>query len=320
MLSKNGLKLYRYLAQQKYPKSEQELLEHFQYSKSTFNRAKRELRDQGITLLPPQNGGYKLLEKEKNFVCLGEYLMDQQDIIDLVQVIKLLSPIANKHNLNEQVKLSLQKLLTVLPEQYNDKLDFIDYFAHGEREQSNDIFQDILSAFSQNKRLKIQYSKRAGGVLRCEERQVSPQKILRYRSNWYVIAYCHLRQEIRTFSLDNITEASIVDTPIQQLDRIIVSDYYQQTYGIFSGSKIEMATLKFSKSAALWIKNECWHPEQQSYFDDDQTYILSIPIGENLTELIMQLAMYGKDVEVIAPARLKQALREHHQQALNSQN
>lgn len=317
MKKTNAIKLYHYLSERYYPKSESEILEHFDYSKSSFDRAKRTLREElGITLLSPSNGGYKLIEKDKNRIEIGDMLITQKELIDLLQVIKLLQPVAEKNHFNELMSPILQRLLTLLPAEYADKLDFIDTFSHGERYQDNDHLQTVLSSFHQNKRLNIQYSARSKASNRPEQRDISPQKIVRYRSNWYLIAWCHYREELRTFSIEKIDTAKILDIDIFHLPKHQIEHHYTQTYGIFSGKKIETAELKFTPPLSLWVCDECWHPQQQGKLEADNTYYLSIPIGYDLTELTMQLAMYGDNVTVLSPTRLKKALQIHHQNAL----
>lgn len=315
-----AFELYHYLSRLRFPKSEKEILEHFQCSKSSFDRAKRVLREEfGITVLPPSNGGYKLLDEDKNRIEIGGILMTQQELIDLLQIIKLLQPVAEKNHLNEMMNPILQRLLSILPVEYANKLDFIDALSHGERYQSNHCFQKILSAFHNGKRLNIQYKARSGSMQNKNEheREISPQKLLRYRSNWYLIAWCHYRKGLRTFSIEKIDRAEIIDTDIDTLPKQDVEQHYTQTYGIFSGKKLEMAELKFSPPLSQWVRDECWHPQQKGTLLDDDCYHLSIPIGENLTELTMQLAMYGNNVTVLSPKRLKVALIKHHQESIN---
>ena len=58
------------------------------------------------------------------------------------------------------------------------------------------------SALVQRKRLWLRYFKRSD---RTEsEREVSPQRLVHYRDNWYLDAWCHKRQALRTFGLDAI--------------------------------------------------------------------------------------------------------------------
>ena len=312
----NANKLYRYLSDTRIKRTESEILEKFGYSQSTLNRAIRELRIQGITVLPPSNGGYKLLNHQKNLPKFADTFVNHEDLLLLIQSMELLKPMANRGQFNELIQPIVDKLKIILPNGHEHQFDFIDSFSHGERRCSSEIFQKILSALSTKQRMNIKYQTRNKGDKNISTREISPQKILRYRSNWYLIAYCHWRKGLRLFSFDNIIHAEIIEKNSLQISAEEINQYYQETYGIFSGKQIDTAVLKFYSPTSLWVKNEYWHPKQQGTFnEEDESYQLSIPIGEHLTELVMELAKYGKDLEVIKPPRLKQALLEHHKKA-----
>lgn len=316
-LKENTSKLYHYLSNTKLKRTESEILEKFGYSKSTLNRAIRELRIKGITVFPPSNGGYKLLDHQKNLPIFADSFVDQEDLLLLIQSFELLKPMANRGQFSELIQPIVDKLKIILPNGHEHQFDFIDSFSHGERKCSSEIFQKILSALSLKRRMMMEYQSRNKGNKHFSEREISPQKILNYRSNWYLIAYCHVNNGLRTFSFDKIQKLEIIDKNTRQFNAEEINQYYKGTYGIFSGPKIDMAILKFLSPISHWIKNEHWHPDQVGIFnDEDESYELSIPIGENLIELVMELAKYGKDLRVIAPPRLKQALQTHHQQAL----
>lgn len=41
------------------------------------------------------------------------------------------------------------------------------------------------------------------------ERELSPQTLIYYKENWYLDAWCHLRHDLRTFSLARIEKISL---------------------------------------------------------------------------------------------------------------
>ncbi|EKE17341.1 MAG: helix-turn-helix type 11 protein, partial [uncultured bacterium] len=76
-------------------------------------------------------------------------------------------------------------------------------------------------------------------------------------------------------------------------------------YGIFSGTVVSQATLRFTPERARWVAAEQWHPAQQAALLPDGSYQLSIPYS-NDPELIMDILKYGADCEVIAPTELRE--------------
>ena len=54
---------------------------------------------------------------------------------------------------------------------------------------------------------------------------------------------------------------------------------------------------------------EIWHSEQDGNFELDGAYVLSVPYSD-ARELVMDILKYGPDVEVLAPAQLRDMVRK----------
>jgi predicted DNA-binding transcriptional regulator YafY len=67
-------------------------------------------------------------------------------------------------------------------------------------------FQCVGTALVQRKRLALTYVARGTGE--ATEREVSPLRLVHYRDNWYLDAWCHLRRGLRNFAVDAITNAA----------------------------------------------------------------------------------------------------------------
>ncbi|MGH8548298.1 MAG: helix-turn-helix transcriptional regulator [Methylococcales bacterium] len=174
-------------------------------------------------------------------------------------------------------------------------------------------FRNITLAVIARKRLKILYHGRA--LDRTTERSVSPQRLVYYRDNWYLDAWCHLRSALRTFSVDRIQPLACPDTPADEIPDETLDCFQADSYGIFSGTPEHRALLRFTPKAARWVADESWHPQQQARILKDGELELHIPYG-NPTELIMDILKYGSDVEVLAPETLRTAVADRLREAL----
>jgi predicted DNA-binding transcriptional regulator YafY len=164
-------------------------------------------------------------------------------------------------------------------------------------------FTLIAGALAARKRLNLHYYNRGRDSL--SEREVSPQRLTHYRDNWYLDAWCHLRRGLRTFSLDAIREARVLEAGAKDLDEAILDDHFASAYGIFSGQAQHLAVLRFSPQRARWVSQEFWHPQQQSRWLSDGRYELTLPYSQP-EELVMDLLQYGPDVEVMEPPSLRE--------------
>lgn len=173
-------------------------------------------------------------------------------------------------------------------------------------------FQKVAEGVLQHKQLTFHYHARTSDEI--TQRTVSPQRLIHYRDNWYLDAYCHLRNQLRSFSVDRITQIKFIEKKVKEIDDETLEEYFAEAYGIFSGKADKTAVLHFTSSAARWVSEERWHPKQIGRFLETGYYELRIPYGKS-QELIMDILKYGPDVEVIAPDELRQAVKERLVQA-----
>ncbi|HZX32269.1 MAG TPA: YafY family protein [Rhodocyclaceae bacterium] len=178
--------------------------------------------------------------------------------------------------------------------------------AVGARQVRLDNFQAVGAALLRRRRLVIDYYAR--GTNETTHREVSPQRLVHYRDNWYLDAWCHLRNGLRSFSVDAIRRVELLDThardvPEESLDAVLGAGY-----GIFAGQEVKWAVLRFSPERARWVAAEKWHPQQSGRLLDDGAYELRLPYA-NDPELLMDILKYGADCEVMAPAELRERVR-----------
>jgi predicted DNA-binding transcriptional regulator YafY len=174
-------------------------------------------------------------------------------------------------------------------------------------------FNLIADALTRRTRVFIGY--RARSTDEMTQREISPQRLIHYRDNWYVDAWCHMRKGLRSFAVERIHDAqprirSAINVAARKLDA-----HFATAYGIFAGTPDKAAVLRFTPECARWVADEEWHPKQEGRFEPDGSYELRIPYGDP-RELIMDIARYGPRVEVIEPAELRGAVVEYLETAL----
>jgi predicted DNA-binding transcriptional regulator YafY len=75
------------------------------------------------------------------------------------------------------------------------------------RTASSEHVSTIAAAVLKRSRLWIRHYNRKED--RETEREVSPQRLVHYRDNWYLDAWCHLRNDLRSFAVDAIRAAEL---------------------------------------------------------------------------------------------------------------
>jgi predicted DNA-binding transcriptional regulator YafY len=173
-------------------------------------------------------------------------------------------------------------------------------------------FEAVSSAVLSRKRLAIIHYSR--GNDRVTEREVSPQRLVFYRDNWYLDAWCHLRKGLRSFALDAVRQALVVDRAARVVSERTLDDHLASGYGIFSGAHTQVARLRFTPERARWVADEVWHPEQQGRYDEQGYWLLEFPFSDP-RELGQDILRHGAQVEVLSPASLRRRVREEHLRA-----
>lgn len=167
-------------------------------------------------------------------------------------------------------------------------------------------FELVASALLNQVRLDISYFAR--GRNESSQREVSPQMLVHHRGNWYLAAWCHKQNAMRSFSMDSIESATVLGKATKSVPKTELNTFIGQGYGIFSGNKVSWATLRFSAERARWVSRELWHPRQKTSFDPEGRLILELPFTDT-RELTMDILRQGHHVEVIKPEALRDAVK-----------
>jgi predicted DNA-binding transcriptional regulator YafY len=181
------------------------------------------------------------------------------------------------------------------------------------RSYEPDHFVPIATTVIQRRKIAIHHHNRnRNEVIR---REVSPQRLRHYRENWYLDAWCHLRNELRSFGLDAVQGVELLDEAAVEMDPREVEAEMDSGYGAFTGKEVELAVLEFTAPRAQWVSKETWHPRQQSEFTTEGNYRLTLPYSKP-QELVMDILRHVPHVKVIEPESLRLQVQQELQKAL----
>jgi predicted DNA-binding transcriptional regulator YafY len=254
-------------------------------------------------------GGYRYDKETKRvgpqFELPGLWF-SAEEIHALLTMQHLLSNLDTGGLLGPQIKPLLARLTGLLGSAENPAEEVqrrIKVQTVGARHFHLDHFQGVGSALLRRKRLVIRYHAR--GTDETTEREVSPQRLVYYRDNWYLDAWCHLRQDLRAFAVDAIEKAEILDARAKDVSEKRLDEVLGSGYGIFTGDKVTWATLRFTPERAKWVASERWHASQEGHLRKDGSYELKVPYTDD-RELLMDIMKYGADCEVVSPKLLRE--------------
>lgn len=299
-------KLHELLKSRRRPVPMGVLQAELEYSRATVKRIIGELRD--IFAAPLEydrkNNGYHYAANGEHPFELPGLWFSAAELHALLAAEKLLADLQPGWLQDKLIPLR-QRMREILAAGKTDaaaELDRIRILAMASRQQHDRHFHTVATAVINRRRLRIDYYSRAKDER--TERVVSPQRLTHYRDNWYLDAWCHRTQALRTFALDAIEAAELQESRAKEISAAKLDAHYAAGYGIFAGKPKATAVLRFSPNRARWVARERWHPEQRGQFLPDGRYELSFPYSDP-RELIMDVLKHGAEVEVIGPPDLR---------------
>ncbi len=287
-----------------------EILNKLEISPATFKRDLAKLRDRlNIPIVFDRDlGGYRI-ETQGNREELPGLWFSHDEALALLTIQYMLDQL-EPGLLGPKLKPLQKRLDDLLGSQGIDAqtlAERIRLVHAGKRRLHLKAFELVSKATLERSRIKVHHFNRQNG--KTSERVLSPQQLIHYRDNWYLDAWCHLKNELRIFSIDALSQCEILPTPAKEMDADQIRQVMQSGYGIFGGHASEWAKLKFSPERARWVMNEEWHPEQRGFMDSDGSYMLEIPYSDE-RELLGDVLKFGADVEVLAPKSLRIKISE----------
>jgi predicted DNA-binding transcriptional regulator YafY len=291
----------------------EDFLGELEISKATFKRDLEYLRDRmnASIVFDRAEGGYRFdkpnagekielpglwfSEKEATALVLMQHLLDNLDQGGLISshidpLVEIIDGILGQSEVSAK---ELRKRIKV--------------FGMSARKNSLENFEEVGNALLKRQRLQIEYYSK--GANETTNREVSPQRLIFYRDNWYLDAYCHMRKGLRSFALDGVRQAVLLNKKTEEISEKELHENFAESYGIFSGKASQRAKLRFTPERARWVAGETWHGQQVSSFDKEGNYILEFDYNQD-PELVMEILKHGSGVEVLAPASLKKRVIE----------
>lgn len=227
-------------------------------------------------------------------------------LLTMQQLLKNLEP----GLLSTHVESLLTRLRAILGSEGNFRIEDIErrirFHRQAARVHDANHFTPIAKAVLQRRRLVIRHYARHRDE--STDREISPQRLTFYREAWYVDAWCHLREGLRSFALDAIESVQPSNEPVLEIKAKELQRTLDAGYGIFSGQDVEWAELEFTPEHARWVSREVWHKDQQGSFQPDGSYRLRVPFS-NPTELAMDILRHVPAVKVISPNSLREHIR-----------
>lgn len=290
--------------------SSRDLAEHFGVSRRTIFRDLRTLGESGVPLTYAEEGGYEILEGYQ----LPPLMFSAREAATLLVGAEFtkLQPDASLRADADAVAL---KIRAVLPEPVRDYIDRLQERTvlapfnetqdrAGATGDEQGLWFELSEAIARQRKVKMTYYVAS----RDEEtvREVDPLGLVYYSDHWNLIAHDHLRDDIRNFRLDQIRKLRTRFDTFELPDGFDLKEHLRERGESPDNVRV---TVRFRNRAWRWARRQVpADVEQELPVGDDQTEVTFE--FENLTYVARWLLRYGTDAEVVAPAALRDRVRE----------
>lgn len=251
------------------------------------------------------NGKYKLKidTNQHDYIGFDLYsLLKHQKCLGLKGV--LLNPSIRCESLTQENNI---KKSNALLKSLEGKIKIKDYeLVNGK--DNRETIANLVNSLINNYELEIAYTafKPQYEVTR---RTIQPYGLVCLGATWYVVAYCLLRQSIRTFKLDRIVRSNVLCTTFDKPLEFNLDNYLRHSWGIVveANLKPQKVKLLFSPKAANEVIKYKYHPSQTNRWVDNGLLEVSFCIA-SVTEMKNWILSWGAEVLVLEPEILREEL------------
>ena len=278
-----------------------DLADHFGVSRRTIFRDLKALSESGVPLTYSEGGGYEILEGYQ----LPPLMLTAREAATLLvgtEFMRLQSDASLREDAGE-VSLKIRSVLPREIREYVDRLSentVLDpYWSHAvqsEGVESGKWFK-LSEAVARSRKVIMEYFVESRQEL--TQRRVDPLGLVYYTDHWNLIAFDHLRDEIRNFRLDRIEEMFVLTERFERPEAFDLQSYLEQ-----EGRRSDPIAIRLSFSAAVFPRVRSGIPAR---IEEEEARGDRIEIRftfENLEYLAGWLLRFGADVRVLEPKTL----------------
>jgi len=230
----------------------------------------------------------------------------------------LLKPLEGTH-IHAALDSALSKAAAVLPAASHDYVHqlqgvfTVGIGPHKLYRQHRDNIDRLTQAIAQAKTVQLRYFSASRG--RLSRREIDPYRLWYASGGLYLVAYCHLRQDVRMFAVERIQSVTLTDHPYQMPLGFDLEAYVQDALTVMRGPRIQVELL-FNKETAAWARDRIWHPSQRLTQLKDGKLRMTLTIADS-RELVGWVLSFGSGVQVMRPESLRTAVEEEARRIVN---
>ncbi len=270
-----------------------ELSDYFQVSTRTIYRDINALTIAGIPVMSAKGagGGISFIDG----YAIDRSLLSKEEQQSVCQGLQVLE--ATKY---PDAEMALNKIRAVFRNTVEAKWLDVDLSYWGSDEKEKIKISDLRYAILHKYKIAFHYF---NSELEKSERTIEPLQLAFKSHAWYIIGYCRMKEDIRTFRLSRMRHIRIMP---EIFERELPSGY-SFTSECKEGCNIPPLKLKFSPKIAYRLYDE--FREEEICLGDDGDYYVTVQYELN-NWTFHYLLSFGKYVEIVEPQTARDLMKE----------
>jgi predicted DNA-binding transcriptional regulator YafY len=144
-------------------------------------------------------------------------------------------------------------------------------------------------------------------------RVVDPYHLASIDGDWYLVAYCHLREDVRMFAPGRIRSLRETGERFERPADFRIADYLDAGFRSVRGSgPLQRVKLHFHPESARYAREKVWHPSQVLEEQPDGSLVFTMEVT-HLLEVKRCVLSYGAACRVLEPLELRREVMEEIQ-------
>lgn len=281
-----------------------DLAEHFGVTRRTIFRDLRALSESGVPLTYAEGGGYEILEGYQ----LPPLMLTAREAATLLvgtEFMKLQSDASLRKDA-DQVSL---KIRSVLPKEVRDYIDRLKqstvldpywlYEVEEHEAEEEGRWYKLSEAIARERSVIMEYFVESRSEI--TKRQVDPLGLVYYSDHWNLIAFDHLRGDVRNFRLDRIQSMHVLTERFKRPPGFDLTTHLE-TRGAGQRRRI---VLRFTRDIYPRARRAIPAKLEEERETDDGTEVIFY--FENVDYIANWVLRYGTQAQILEPEELKHA-------------
>jgi len=207
---------------------------------------------------------------------------------------------------------AFEKIVQWLPQQVSVDLSAFSQAYSFEIGPISEISAETVDAIGRatldRETVEINYYSQSRGEMTV--RRINPYHVHNYRGDWYVIAFDHLRREMRDFHIGRIHSFQLTGERFRAPADFDIKAYLSSGFSMVRGKREYLVEIEFSSYQSRWIRErKKWHESEEREDLPNGGLLLRMKLG-GLDAVKRFVLQYGSHAIVHRPALLKKMVEE----------